>query len=94
MIEIDDKKLEKILLEVVQKFYLEQEVYLVIEEIICNLDDKKDNEPYEFFINGRYGENDKWHKTFKDIIIYSDWSWDFIAGYFWRTLETADLIEE
>ena len=94
MIEIDEKKLENVLRDVVKDFYLDDNTYLVIEEIICNLDDKKDNEPYEFFINGRYGENDKWNKTFKNIIIYSDWSWDFIAGYFWRTLETADSIEE
>ena len=99
MINIDNNKLEKVLLEAVKKQYAEienHELYLVIENLDVDTEEFEDND-YTYTIEGRYGreylsEGDSEREFYKrfSFLVNSTWSWDFIAGYFTRVMEADE----
>ena len=90
MIRLDEEKLEKVLLEVLNKEYSYAEVYLNLEDINFDVINKKEDNPYRCLVKGSYGWKDHWNRVM-EFWIDVDWSWDFIAGYFACYVENKDM---
>ena len=103
MINVDEKKLENVLLEVLQKqfAYAKDEMYIRIDNVdfdilfSTTIDASGDKLFYQ--IRGAYGmskDNEVvWQRDFT-LDLHTDWSWDFVAGYFCRQLFLDESLEE
>lgn len=92
MIHLDNDKLERVLFEVFKKeFSCSNGAYLVIEtvEFDISFDDEGKDNNYLYNVKGRYGVEESWQRQF-DIMLSTEWSWDFIAGYFCRQIYLDD----
>ena len=87
--------LERVLAEVVSKSYSHLDnTYLVIEELRVITDDFEEGPKavFNYFIIGRYGIEGGWDKRF-DFMAYSNWDYNFLAGYFHCLIDQQDMSE-
>jgi hypothetical protein len=92
MININEQELEQKLLDAYNNLYGNNiDNYLVIETISFQLDDydetiEKIN--YNYFLTIRCGNKEKCIHTL--LLLNTEWSYDFIQGYFTRILEEKE----
>ena len=87
MISINKEKLEAVLKQVILKGYTwiedKENVYLAIHEI--SVDYALDDTGETYYVVGDYGYDGDSGKQFNrsfNMLLDTNWSWDFIAGYF------------
>ena len=96
MIQLDNEKLQKVLKQVALKGYdwIEDKdnFYLDITEI--NFDFILSDEGKDYSVIGCYGyasDSDRKFSREFDILLNTDWTWDFIAGYFTAYLTLTEV---
>lgn len=97
MIQIDNEKLEKVLKQVALKGYDwiedKENFYLEIHEIDFDFTLSDDGKDYNVIgCYGYHSDSDRQLNREFNMILNTDWSWDFVAGYFaaYMTLVEGD----
>lgn len=93
MIQLDEIKLQNVLEQVLRENYpyAKDTIYVRIDNIDFSLEFSEDKKLW-YTIIGAYGIENKWQKDLS-IEFYTNWSWDYLAGYFNRYLLESELTE-